>query len=210
MVSDEKNKFLESVKGDISEAEPQKRDELLSYFVLGVFVALMAFCVIMMGMQRTKQNKLIALDNQIEEDVTAPLKSLENEQIESATILKQLTALNIALSDRTKFSQLLSDLKSNQYKKSLWSDFNIQDGTISISGKVDSYQDVAKAVAAMRNIKAVTDVKLSSAVYDRDSSKVTFMVTVSYDPSLYKAAAQATSTPQTAAEPTASLVTPTL
>jgi Tfp pilus assembly protein PilN len=139
-----------------------------------------------MGMQKSKQNKLLTLDQQIAEEVATPLKSLEDEQIKNTTILAQLAALNTALSGRTRFSQLLSDLKANQYKKSLWSDFSVQNSTISISGKVDSYQDVAKAVAAMRNIKAVTDVKLSSASADKESAKVTFMVTITYDPSLYK------------------------
>jgi len=149
-------------------------------------VAILILSVVFLGMQRSRQNKLATLDTQISQDVITPLKAMEAEKIQNETVLKQLSILSSSLSLREKNSALLNDLKNNLYKKTYWDNLSVQKGNILVSGKVNTFQEVAKVTAGLRNIKSVSDIKLNSAVLDRDSGKVNYSITITYDNSAYR------------------------
>jgi len=188
MSSDDKNKFLESVRQDIVEGSSGKKEEIVSYFVIGIFVGVFVFCIILMGIHKTKENKLNFLTDQIQSEVTEPLASLTKEEKQSEAITAQLSALTLSLSQRSNISQLLSDLLKDQYKKSQWTDFNLQGDTLTISGKVDTYQEVAKVVSAIRELSAISQAEISSAVADQETGKIIFTLNAKYDQSLYAVA----------------------
>jgi len=193
MSSEENKKLLESVKDDISGSVDESREDVLSYFIIGVFVSIIVLSVVFVGLQKTRQNKLATLDTQISQEVTAPLKAMEKEKLQNDTVLKQLSALSSSLSVREKYSVLLGDIKSNLYKKTYWDNFSVQKDSIVVSGKVDGFQDVAKVTAGLRNIKSVTDIKLNSAILDKDSGKVNYSINIVYDSAAYQAAAKSPS-----------------
>jgi len=195
--SDEKEKFLESVKNDISDSAGSGRDEVLSYFIIGVFLGVIVLAISFLTIEKTRQYKISSLTKQIQQDVDVPMKSLAKEKIQNDEIVKQLSTLTSVLAGRVSYFKLFEDLRNGQFKKSLWTNFALQKDSITISAKADNYADVAKAVAAIRQVKAVTDVKLSSASLDKETNKISFTVNISYDPSLYKASPRSSATPST-------------
>jgi len=190
MSSEENKKLLESVKSDITGSVEESKEDVLSYFIIGVFVSIIVLSVVFVGLQKARQNKLATLDTQISQDVTAPLKAMEKEKVQNDIVMKQLSALSSSLSLREKNSALLGDLKNNLYKKTYWDNFSVQKDSIVVSGKVDSFQDVAKVTAGLRNVKSISDVKLNSAVLDKDSSKVNYSINITYDITAYQATTQ--------------------
>jgi Tfp pilus assembly protein PilN len=193
--SDEKEKFLESVKNDISESSGSGRDEVLSYFIIGVFVGVVVLAVSFLTIEKTRQSKISSLSQQMQQEVDVPMQSLATEKVQNDEIIKQLSTLTSVLAGRVDYSKLFDDLRGGQYKKSLWTNFALQKDSITITAKADNYADVAKAVAALRQLKAVKDVSLSSASLDKESGKINFTVNISYNPSLYKASARASTSP---------------
>lgn len=184
MQEEEKQKFLHSVKNDIN-FDDNKSSDIFSYFVIGLFCAVIVLIIVVFGLQKSKQVKLASIDTAIASDVTEPLKSLEKEKQQSDIVAKQLEVLTTALSSRVKYSQLMSDLTANQYKKSKWTSFAFQSTAISLSGSADSFDDVAKTVAAFRVMKAVQDISLKSVSLNQDSKKVDFTLEITVNKTLY-------------------------
>lgn len=202
MSSEEKEKFLESVKSDISESVESGRDEVLSYFVIGVFIGVVVLSISFLAIEKARKYKISSLSRQIQQEVDVPMQSLAKEKVLNDEVVKQLDVLTSVLTGRVKYSKLFDDLKSKQLKKSLWTNFTLQKDNIVITAKADNYADVAKSIAAIRQVKAVKDVKLSSATYDKESNKVNFTANISYDASLYKASLAATQAQPLAGEVT--------
>ena len=186
MSSEENKKLLESVKDDITESVDENKEQVLSYFIIGVFAAVIILCVIFLGMQKARVNKLATLDTQINQEVSVPLKAMDSEVKQNETVLKQLNILSTMLSGREKYSTLLGDLKNNLFKKTLWDTFSVQKDTIALSGRVDKFEDVAKVTAGLKGVKAVKDIKLRSAALDKESGKVNYSLSITYDSALYK------------------------
>jgi len=186
MSSEENKKLLDSVKDDITESVDDNKEQVLSYFIIGVFVAVLFLCVVFLGMQKTRLNKLVTLDTQINQEVTIPLKAMDNEVKQNETVLKQLNILTMMLSGREKYSTLIGDLRNNLFKKTLWDNLSVQKNTIAISGKVDKFEDIAEVTAGLKNVKAVKEIKLRSATLDKESGKINYSLSIAYDETLYK------------------------
>lgn len=190
MSLDEKGKVLESIKTEVDQsAQKGSEASLLTYFLIGLSSAVIITSIYLLAAYKTKQMKVATLDQQIEEEVTVPLKNLSSDKKQSDVVLKQLETLTTALSSKVRYSKMMGDLTAKQYKKSRWATFTYQGGTISISGQADNYADAAKAVMAMRLPKAVQDVKISSATGDDKDKKINFSVSLKINPDLYRAAA---------------------
>jgi hypothetical protein len=80
----------------------------------------------------------------------------------------------------------MGDMRSSQYKNSLWNAFTYQGDKVAIQGSVNSYEDVGRAVSAFRVMKAIKDVSLVSVNQNEETSKVDFSVELFIDNSLYK------------------------
>lgn len=184
MQDDEKQKFLESVKEDIGLPKNNSADTF-SYFVIGLFCAVIVLIILVLGLSRAKESKAAALDVSIEEEVTAPLKSLAKEKKTNDLVMSQLGVLSDAVSARIKYSQLMNDLSANQYKKSQWNSFTLQQDKISIQGAADSFEDAAKAVVAFRQMAAVSNVSLKAVNLNDESGKVDFTLDITYDNKSY-------------------------
>jgi len=185
MPEDEKEKLLQSVKRDIGDTGNSTSDSF-SYFIIGLFCAVLILVIIVFALERSKENKLASLEETYKVDVTEPLKTLEKEQKESDNAVKQLEILTLALSKRIKYSQLMADITSHQFKKSFWQSFTLRKEKISILGSADSYDDVAKSIAAFRSLKAVKDVSLKAANKDEDTGKFNFSAEITVDLSMYQ------------------------
>jgi len=203
---DEKGKVLESIKSEVDQsAQKGSEASLLTYFLIGLSAAVIISAIYLLAAYKTKQMKIATLVQQIEEEVTVPLKNLASDKKQSDIVLKQLETLTTALSGKIRYSKMLGDLTAKQYKKSRWSSFTYQGDTISIAGQADNYEGAAKAVMAMRLPKAVQDVKISSATGDEKEKKVNFSVSLKVNPDLYRAAALEAKTPVGTATATPSI-----
>lgn len=190
MPENEKEKLLQSVKRDISSTENSTSDGF-SYFIIGLFCAVFILVIIVIGLGRSKENKLLSLDETYKTEVTEPLKALSNEQKASDNAIDQIDILTAALSKRIKYSLLMTDIVSKQFKKSVWQSFTLKKDTVSILGSADSYDDVAKSIAALRSLKAVQDVSLKAASKDENSSKINFTAQLKLDLKSYQYSSQA-------------------
>lgn len=185
MSSEEKHQILESVKQEIKADEGRDNEARLSYFVIGIFAGVLVAIILMMAWQKSKEYKISA-QNQTISDLDKNLQSVEGQQNQGVGLLKQLDIFSLVLNGRYKQSTLLDDLRKNQYKKSKWTNLSFQKSSVIISAQADSFEDVAKSVTALKSLKAVKDVTLTSAGINSDTKKVEFEMTVLVDMSAYK------------------------
>jgi len=179
----ELNKAREAVSG----SETHDREETIAYFIVGIFIAVLIAVLFSIFFLKQKEAKLTSLDEEINQSVTQPLQSYGGTLIKVVTILAQLDALNAALNSRIKYSSILTDLANLEFKKSRWTSVALQkDDTMVISGSADSFEDVAKAVIALRSLKAATDTKLSSANVNAESGKIDFVVNLKINKTMYR------------------------
>ncbi len=194
MSSEEKRQILESVKQEIKADEGRDNEARLSYFVIGIFAGVLIAIVFMMAWQKSKEVKLSA-QNQTLADLDKNLKTLENEHSQSIGLLKQLDIFSLVLAGRYKQSSILDDLRKNQYKKSKWTNLSFSKSSIVVGAQADNFEDVAKSVAAFKNMKAVKDVTLTAASINSDTKKVEFEMTLMVDLDLYKIKSAKTTSP---------------
>jgi len=185
-------KQVEQTEENIEKTTTHKTEEAVSYFLVGLFGATIISVLILLGIQKGKEMKIATYDQQIKTEVTDQLIALAPEKKQMETVLSQLDALTIALTSRVKYSSMMTDFENNTFKKSLWTNFSLSQNTISINGTADDYESAAKAAASYRNIKAVRDVKLTSATSNEESKKVDFVLSITFDSSLYKTTATKT------------------
>jgi len=190
MPDDDKEKLLESVRKSVDVGE-NSTTEGFSYFLIGLFFAVLIIIIVIFGMEKLKTNKLASLEEVYKSDVTAPLESMSKEKAESDIAVKQLEVLTMALGGRIKYSQLMNDMTASQYKKSLWSAFTLRKDTISIQATADSFDDAARSVAAFRSMEAVKDASLKAVNVDENTKKVNFTIQITFDSSSYKYLPQA-------------------
>lgn len=180
MDTQEQNKLLQSVKDDLS-ASRERSDEAVSYFIIGLSLAVIASIIFLLTYTSSKKSQIETYDEQIKNEVTTPLKTLEKEEGELSNISSQIDLLAASLSKRTKYSAILSDLAANQYKKSRWTGFNIKDGNLIIKGQADNFIDVAKSITAMKRLNSIKSIKLTNVNLDQDSKKIDFTVEAKAD-----------------------------
>lgn len=185
MSSEEKHQILEAVKQEIRADEGRDNEARLSYFVIGIFAGVLVALVLMMAWQKSKEYKISALDQTVT-DTDKNLKSLDDQESQSIGLLKQLDIFSVALSGRYSQSTILNDLRSNQYKKSKWTSLSFSKDGVVVSAQADSFEDVAKSVSALKNMKAVKEVNLTSAGLNSQTKKIDFEMTVLVDLSSYK------------------------
>lgn len=181
MSSEEKHQILEAVK----EEKGRDNEARLSYFVIGILAGVLVAIVLMMAWQKSKEYKISALDQTIL-DTDKDLKSLGDQESQSVGLLKQLGIFSVALSGKYKYSSFLNDLRSYQYKKSKWTNLSFSKDAVVIGAQADSFEDVAKSVAALKNMKAIKEINLSSASLDPQTNKIDFEMTVVIDLTSYK------------------------
>jgi len=198
--SEDQNRLLDSVKNDITASPQKKSEEVTAFFIIGLAVAVIAGTVFVLADIASKKAKVTALNQQIVSDVTTPLKTMAKESKQSEQILTQIDALTLAISKKTKYSQIIKDLRDNQYKQSQWTSFSFNNGKVTIAGNAGNFEDVNKSVVALRQTKSVTSVKLVTVNINPESQKVEFSVDVTVNMDLYK-----TTLPKASASPTSSV-----
>lgn len=191
----ESQKGVAEAEEGIEEETGNRTEDAVAFFIFGIFAAVIISVLIIFAFQKQKEMKVASLDSQIKSDVTDQLETLTAEKKQMETVLGQLDALITALDSRIKHSTLITDLKANQFKRSLWSSLSVGKSEITINGSADSLEDVAKAVAALRKVKALQDVELTGSTVNADTQKVDFTVTSKVDKKLYKYITAATPTP---------------
>jgi Tfp pilus assembly protein PilN len=199
MSSEEKRQILESVRHEIQEDEGKDNEVRLSYFVIGIFAGILLVLIFSMAWQKSKQYKIDSLNQKVA-DLNNQLKSLEGQEDQSDTLLQQIDIFTSALSGRVKQSQFLGDLRSYQYKKSRWTGLNFSKNTVVINAQVDNFDDMAKAVVAMRSLKAAKDVEVTAVNINQESKKVEFIMTITLDTVLYQYLPQSTQTKTTTSQ----------
>lgn len=208
---EEQDRLLESVKEDITGATGESSQEKVAFFLIGLSLAVVACSIYVFGSQKYKNSQISSLDQQINDEVTTPLKNLSKEKAQADLVLSQIDALTTSLSQRIKYDQILKDFRDNQYKNARWTSFgfNDNDKKITISGGAGNFDDVAKTVAAFKGMKAVQDVKLVSVGINADSKEVNFTIDIGVDFSSYKVLSsrgsgtgQPTATPGSSAQAT--------
>jgi len=185
MSSEEKHQILEAVKQEIRADEGRDNEARLSYFVIGIFAGVLVALILMMAWQKSKEYKISALDQTVA-DTDKNLKALDDQESQSIGLLKQLDIFSVALSGRYNHSTILNDLRANQYKKSKWTSLSFSKDGVVVSAQTDSFEDVAKSVSALKNMKAVKEVNLTSAGLNSETKKIDFEMTVLIDLSAYK------------------------
>ncbi|MDH4358529.1 MAG: hypothetical protein OEV37_01080 [Candidatus Berkelbacteria bacterium] len=173
------------------------KEEAAAYFIIGLFLACIVSMIAVFALMKSKEAKISNLEEQIQNEVTGPLKELESEEKEVASVLGQIETLTSALTERVKYASLINDLKSNLYKKSLWGQFSFQKDTAAITGTVDSFEDLAKTVSVYKKMKGAQDVQLTGVSVNAETKKIDYSLTIKLDMSLYKingAKPQATAT----------------
>ena len=176
----ERQEAVEQAEESI-ERTTSSREEIGAFVIFGLLVSVIISTIIIFGLQKSKEAKISGLSEQIQSEVKSQLTTLAKEQKEITTVLNQLDALSLALTSRVKHSLLFADLKSHQLKKSQWSQVSVEGKTVSITGSADDFEGVAKAVAALRDMKAAESVKLTSAGLNEETKKVDFSLTVTLD-----------------------------
>lgn len=198
MQDEEKRRFVENIKEEVNESQTKTAD-IFAYFVVGLFCAVLVLIIVVYGLERSKNNAIAALDESIKIEVTDPLSAMAKERKQNDDVIRQLATLTTALSGRVKYSQLMTDMSSGLYKKSMWTTFSLQDNVITISGVADSFDDAAKTVAAYRKLKTVKEIDLKSVNLNSEIGKVDFSYTITFDNKNYTyinpSQAQATQTP---------------
>lgn len=199
---------------DIVESKRNEREQAASYAVMGLFFGVLIATLSLLFLDKQKQSTISTLDQQIQQEVTAPLASLAKDEQKVGTVTKQLTSLNNALSSRLKFATILDDLRKRAYGKSAWTALSYKDNEFSISGYTDNFEELNKAVTAVKSAPSVKETKLTNASINEETKKVEFSLTVIVDNALYKANAtkaaaltSATSGTATAAQASANALT---
>lgn len=183
-ISDQK-RILDSVKESITETT-QKTEESASYFIIGLASAILVAVIIILAAVSGKNAQIDTYDQQIKTDVTDQLKNLEKEQKQISSVFTQLDALETSLTKRLKYSQVLSDLGKNQYQKSRWTSITVKGEAVSISGEADGFEDVAKTVVGLKNLKSIKAVKLTSATLNQEKAVVGYVIDLTVDLKEYR------------------------
>lgn len=198
----ERQKAVEQAEESIERAT-SSRGETAAFVIFGLLLAVVVGTVIIFGLQKSKEAKISSLSGQIQSEVRDQLATLSKEQKEITTVLGQLDALSTALSSRVKQSLLFNDLKAHQLKKSRWSQVSIENKVVTITGSADDFGSVAKAVAALRGMKAVESIKLASANLNQDTQKVEYSLSITLNTKQYEYA-PANAKPTASASPSGS------
>lgn len=189
---------------DIASSYAVSKEDVVAYFIFGIALAAIVAIIPVLIIAKTKQSKIDSLATQYQQEVTDQLSSLKKEQADQALMVKQVSALSTALASRTKNSQILEAFGKNTFKKAKWTAMTLDSsGSVSLSLTADSFDDMAKTVAAYRNMPSVSSIKLTSAVKNEASNKVDFTVEVKVDTKQYAVKAKATTSPTAATSPTA-------
>lgn len=177
------------------------KDDIIAYFIIGISLAIVVSVIPVLVISKTKQSKIAALDTEYQDTVTTQLATLKKEQASQAAVAAQIDALTSVLASRMKNSALIEDLGKNTLKRAKWTAVTLNGDSVSLNMTVDNFEDMAKAVAAYRNVSSVSSVKLTSASSNEGSGKVDFAVELKVDLSAYKQIVTTTSgADQTATE----------
>jgi len=182
----EENRFLASVKEDISDIAEGDNQEKAVYFIIGLSIAAVLVSIFVFALSMSKSSQIKSLDVQINEQVTIPLKNLAKERKQVTAISSQLDVLNTALSSRIKYAQLVKDLATNTYKQSKWTGIDYSEEKIVLSGAVDDFLSVSRVVSALENFKVVKSVNLTSVNIEEESKMIEYVIELEIDQTGYK------------------------
>lgn len=171
---------------DIVESKRNEREQAAAYAVMGLFFGVLIATLSLLFLDKQKQSTISSLDQQIQQEVTTPLASLAKDEQKVETVTKQLASLNSALSSRLKFATILDDLRKRAYGKSAWTALSYKDNEFAISGYTDNFEELNKAVVAVKSAPSVKETKLTNATINEETKKVEFSLTVIVDNALYK------------------------
>ena len=202
----EKNKLLESFKSEVTETEDTKETSV-AFVLIGLAIAVVVAVVVLFAFNSSKNNQLSALDQQIQNDVTVPLKNLAGEKKQTDSILDQISVLTTVLNKKLTLSQMLIDLSNNQYKLSRWSSLSYSQDKVTITAVADNFEDVLKTYNALKATKSVKSAKLVSTNINENTKKIEFTMEFSVNTDLYKVVPKtaATATTTTTATPVAAI-----
>lgn len=186
----EENRFLQSVKEDISDVSEEGSQGKAVYFVIGLSIATILVSIFAFALSMSKDSQIASLDAQIEEQVTVPLNNLAKERKQVTAISSQLDVLSTALSARTKYALLIKDLATNTYNKSKWTGIDYSQEKIILSGSADDFMGVSKAVSAFENFKSIKSINLTSVNIEEESGAVEYVIELEVDKTGYKLISQ--------------------
>lgn len=185
VLEEDKKNLLNTVSEDIEQAS-ESPEIGISYLIVGVSLAVLVGAILTFASVKSKQSTIDSLKVSIENDVTAPLAALSQEQKQVTTIKNQLSSLKTALNSREQFGKILATISVNLLKSSMLTSAVVQEDNITMSGSAGNYIDVAKLVAAYRQVAVVEEVQLSSATLNEESDKVDFSLSLKIDRSKFK------------------------
>lgn len=186
VLESEENRFLQSVKEDISGASEEDSQGKAVYFIIGLSIATIVVSIFTFALSMSKDSQIASLDAQIEEQVTTPLNNLAKERKQVTAISSQLEVLNTALSGRTKYALLVKDLATNTYNQSRWTGIDYTQEKIVLSGSADDFLGVSKAVSAFEGFGSVESVNLTSVNIEEESSAVEYVLELEVNQEGYK------------------------
>ena len=186
VLESEENRFLQSVKEDISDVSEEGSQAKAVYFIIGLSIATIAVSIFTFALSMSKDSQISSLDAQIEEQVTIPLNNLAKERKQVTAISGQLDILNTALSGRIKYALLVKDLATNTYKQSKWTGIDYTQDKIVLSGSADDFTSASKVVSAFEGFKSVESVNLTSVNIEEESGAVEYVLELEVNQTGYK------------------------
>lgn len=187
MYADDRERILRNVKESV-EGAGQKPEDSAYYFVIGLCIAIFAGLIVVVANIKFKNNQLAVYGQKIQTEVNEPLKSQTgNKDLAIENLSSQVEAFQVALSGRVDVGKFLSDLASNQYKNSKWTNLSLNSNKVAITMEADNFEDVSKSLKSLQNIKSVQKASLSDVNVNPGDNTIDFTVELIVDFSDYKA-----------------------
>lgn len=145
-------------------------------FVVGFVIASLLVTGAAYFLKSQHQATLAQKEQEYENEIQGTLKSkrfIAQKELVSNTG-QQVTALKKAIAEKIKLSQFLTKITSAAYKQAQWTSFRLAEEKIVISGTVANFTELAKTIAAFKNLTELSNVALTSATLDPEAQKVKF------------------------------------
>ena len=184
-MGEEENKIKEDSEKISMSLESTERESSLIYFLLGLSVAVIFMAIIVLGIQKTKANKVESLDQNIETRVTQPLAAMSKQDKEATTVVSQVKALNVALGERINLSKILDDIAANTYKQTQFTSISRTEvNKYQILGVVNNFNDLAKTLTGLKAIKAIKSIEISGVNID-EQNQINYTIDIVLTESVY-------------------------
>ena len=170
------------------------------YFAIGALVAAVAVTGFLMY---SKSSTILAVE-QVKEQYRSEVETQLNDELfiaqkdQVVEVGSQIDLLKQSLTGRLLFTKVLDDIQSKTYKQTRYKTVMMSDtGDIEVTGSVTQFVDMAKAIAALRNLTTVADWELTNVNINSEEKTVEYTVRGKIQVDLIKPITQSSTTSKT-------------